>query len=78
MPQKNTIFEISKDEMEYGGPCLEWIIKGDLEFPSNDEYPKRTEIHICCFEQIEEWVEKWGKYLREKGIIPERGGVDEQ
>ena len=46
--------------------CLEWKIQGNLEFPTDDgEAP--LSIHICNFGQIEEFVEFWGRYLRDKG-----------
>lgn len=53
------------------GDCLIWTIHGDGEFPKTDP-SEFIELHICDFEQIEYFVEFWGKHLREKGIIPER------
>jgi hypothetical protein len=52
--------------------CLEWIIHGDGEFPSDD--PKVwIQFHICDFKQIEEWIKVWGTELRKRGIV-----VDEE
>jgi len=51
--------------------CLLLYINGDMEFPQSDPR-KWLRIHICDFEQIERWVEFWGKYLRSKNLIPPR------
>ena len=48
--------------------CIEWIIHSDGEFPT-DNPKEMIRFHICEFQQIENWVNFWGKYLREKGVI---------
>lgn len=49
-------------------PCMDWIIHSDGEFP-RDERNEMLVFHICDFRQIEEWVQFWGKYLRDQGVI---------
>jgi len=55
-------------EQEEHADCLEWVIHSDGEFPTEDE-EQMIQFHICDFEQIEKWVEFWGKRLRENGMI---------
>ena len=46
--------------------CLEWIICNNGDHPTSEP---STQIHICDFKQLENFVAFWGKYLREKGCI---------
>jgi hypothetical protein len=54
-----------------GNPCMTWTMESDGMFPTDDP-ARMLKFHICDFEQIEEFVEFWGKYLRAKGIIAPR------
>lgn len=51
---------------EGDGSCLEWRICSDGEFPTDKP---EISFHICDFEQIERFVEFWGKELRRRGLI---------
>ncbi len=67
-------FEYDGTLPEEGGAadgCMNWVIQGDLEFPIQDEdtQSEPMRIHICDFEQIEEWVAFWGKELRRRGWV---------
>jgi hypothetical protein len=50
------------------GECMMLYIHGDLEFPQSD--PRNwLKIHICEFQQIEQWVKFWGGFLRSRGLV---------
>lgn len=55
---------------EKDGDQINWIIQGNGEFPKSlndkDEWIKFNAIE---FEQLEYFVEFWGKELRKKGLI---------
>ena len=57
------------------GFCLNWIIKGDGEFPRDEP---ELQFHICDFTQIEAWVKFWGKELRKNGFIEEEKEDDQK
>ena len=58
----------SHTHFEQDGNCLELTFHSDGEFPEDDP-SEMIKFHICNFTQIETWVAKWGKYLREKGML---------
>ena len=66
-------FEIDGKKPDKDGynPCLEMVIHSDGVFPKEDP-DEMTYWHICDFEQLEEFVEFWGRYLRKKGVISKR------
>lgn len=53
---------------EDDGGCLEWVIQGNGEFPTElGDETKQLRFHICDFTQIEQFVKFWGKELRKRG-----------
>jgi len=53
------------------GECLEMVLHSDGQFPTEEEQAM-IRLHICDFEQLENFVEVWGKKLRMVGAIPQK------
>lgn len=58
-------FEFEKGE---NNTCCEMVIHSNGEFPTENT-ESMIKLHLCDFEQLEEFIDVWGKFLRKKGVI---------
>ena len=61
-------FEVESDNIG-NSSCIEMVIHSDGQFPT-EEPEGMLSLHLCDFEQLENFVKVWGDKLRADGIIP--------
>ena len=53
---------------QIGKDCLEWIMQTDGDFPIHDDDNPNgrqpLQLHLCGFQQLEAFVNFWGRWLR--------------